>query len=292
MRKVALVNLLLFIVFYADGLPCAPVYSEESSTTIIAAGDIGDCKLPGANLTATLIENMEGDVLAVGDLVYPEGAPKDYIKCYEPTWGRFKARTLPVPGNHDYGTRDAAGYFGYFGAQAGDAGKGYYSVDRPGWHIVALNSNIDSSENSEQMAWLQHDLANTQLACILAFWHHPRFSSGPHGNNNHMAPIWETLSQHHASIVISGHDHDYERLAPMDTTGRIDVMHGIRSFVVGTGGARLYNFGMRSFNSEAWSGNSWGVLKLTLFPGRYRWEFIPVEGGNYQDSGEGRCVAE
>ncbi|MBI3771816.1 MAG: metallophosphoesterase [Gammaproteobacteria bacterium] len=292
MRKSALVRLLFHFGFAVLGLHCLSVYGDDSPVTVIAAGDIGECRLPGASLTANLIEKMEGDILAVGDLVYPEGAPKDYIKCYEPTWGRFKARTLPTPGNHDYGTRDAAGYFGYFGTQAGEIGKGYYSVDRPGWHIVALNSNIDARADSEQVAWLQHDLATTQASCILAFWHHPRYSSGPHGNNNHMAAIWEILAQHHASIVISGHDHDYERLAPMDGAGQIDVPHGIRSFVVGTGGARLYNFSMRSSISEAWNGNTWGALKLTLFPGRYRWEFVPIEGGNYQDSGEGRCATE
>lgn len=292
-RQVLFCGLVLSFVLGALGSPCvAADATAGAAITLFAAGDIGECRFPGSKLTADLIERNDGEVLAVGDLVYPDGATKDYTKCYEPTWGRFKTRTLPVPGNHDYRTKDAVGYFSYFGSRAGEAGKGYYSVDREGWHIIAINSNIDTDADSAQMTWLQQDLAATKATCILAFWHHPRYSSGPHGNSSHMAPIWETLAQHHASIVISGHDHDYERLAPMDANGRIDAAHGIRSFVVGTGGARLYDFSLRSMASEAWNGDSWGVLKLTLLPGRYRWEFLPVNGHDFHDSGEGRCVSD
>jgi len=277
------------------GLCNAASGAEESTAqaiTVLAAGDISECNSPGAALTAQLIEKTEGTVLAVGDLAYPNGSLANFQKCYERTWGQFKARTLPTPGNHEYQTRDAAGYFAYFGKQAGEIGKGYYSVDLPGWHIVAINSSIDTGADSEQEAWLQQDLAANREPCILAFWHHARYSSGPHGDNKHMAPIWETLARHHASLVISGHDHSYERLTPLDATGHIDRQNGIRSFIVGTGGARLYNFAMRSNISEAWNGTNWGVLKLELSPGNYTWEFVPVEGGNFHDSGAGRCAAE
>jgi hypothetical protein len=260
--------------------------------TVLAAGDIAECGSPGAARTAKLIENREGTVLAAGDLAYPNGSLANFNKCYEPTWGRFKARTLPAPGNHEYQTRGAAGYFSYFGKQAGENGKGYYSVDLPGWHIVAINSSIDTGADSEQVAWLRKDLAENKAPCTLAFWHHPRYSSGPHGDNPHMAPVWETLAQHHVSIVISGHDHSYERLAPLDASGQEDKQHGIRSFVVGTGGARLYNFNAQRPHSEVWNGTTWGILELKLSPGSYTWEFIPVEGGNFHDSGESRCAAQ
>lgn len=260
--------------------------------TLLAAGDIAECGSPGAMLTAKLIEKQEGTVLAAGDLAYPKGSLANFTKCYEPAWGRFKARTLPAPGNHEYETRGAAGYFAYFGAQAGESGKGYYSVNLEGWHVIALNSSIDTGADSEQATWLRKDLTENKAPCILAFWHHPRYSSGPHGDNKHMAPIWELLAQHHATIVISGHDHSYERFAPLDAAGHVDEQHGIRSFVVGTGGARLYNFSVRPASSEAWNGSTWGILKLNLSPGSYTWEFIPVEGSHFQDSGAGRCAAE
>lgn len=260
--------------------------------TVLAAGDIAECKSPGAARTAEIIEKIEGTVLAIGDLAYPKGSYDNFMKCYEPTWGQFKSRTLPVPGNHEYETRGATGYFSYFGTQAGENGKGYYSVDLPGWHIIAINSNLDTSANSAQVEWLRKDLTESKASCTLAFWHHPRYSSGPHGDNKHMVPIWETLAEHHASIVISGHDHSYERLAPLDAKGHVDEQHGIRSFVVGTGGAKLYDFSMRAPYSEAWNGATWGVLKLNLSPGSYTWEFIPAAGGHFQDRGEGHCAAE
>lgn len=266
-----------------------PAAHAAPVAVLLAAGDIAECGSAGAQRTAELIDNMEGLVLAAGDLAYPSGTLRDFMKCYEPTWGRFKSRTLPAPGNHEYGIRDAAGYFAYFGKQAGENGKGYYSIDLQGWHLIALNSNIDIGASSEQMRWLQQDLTKNQASCILAFWHHPRYTSGPHGDTQHMAPAWEQLARHHASIVISGHDHNYERLAPLDAKG-FKQESGIRSFVVGTGGAKLYNFGMRSNYSDAWNGTTWGVLKLSLFPGRYTWEFVPVQGGQYQDLGEGRCA--
>jgi hypothetical protein len=286
---------LLGAIIALYGLTSSAVEAEvrnSSSVTVLAAGDIAVCRSPGAKETAKLIENMAGTVLAVGDLAYPNGTRANFKKCYEPTWGRFKDRTLPTPGNHEYITPGAAAYFDYFGGRAGEKGKGYYSVDLQGWHIIAINSSIGTGAGSEQMDWLQKDLSKNKAPCILAFWHHARFSSGPHGDNVYMDPIWETLAQHHASIVISGHDHSYERLAPLDAMGQVDEQHGIRSFIVGTGGARLYNFSLRRPYSEAWNGKTWGVLKLNLFQGGYSWEFIPVAGGHYHDSGEGQCAAE
>lgn len=256
---------------------------------LLAAGDIAECGVPGASLTAALIERLPGTVLAAGDLAYPAGSAKDFARCYAPTWGKFRDRTLPVPGNHEYRTPEAAGYFAYFGPRAGEPGKGYYSVNMGHWHIVAVNSNLDSGPDSEQMRWLRRDLAQNRLGCILAFWHHPRYSSGPHGDDTRMDAVWDVLYRHGASVVIAGHDHDYERLAPLDAAGRRDDRRGIRSFVVGTGGARLYGVSMRGEESEAWNGTTWGVLKLSLYPKGYDWAFVPVAGASYRDAGSGRC---
>src|SRR3569623_694132 len=239
--------------------PSAPI------ATLLVAGDIADCRSPGAAQTAELVDRLDGIVLAAGDLAFPIGSLLDFKKCYEPSLGRFKARTLPTPGNHEYQTPTGAGYFAYFGGQAGENGKGYYSTELQGWHIIALNSNIDAGADSEQLQWLRKDLANTHAPCILAFWHHPRYTSGAHGNNKFMTPIWEALAERKASIVVAGHDHNYERIAPLDGKG-FQRPDGIRSFVVGTGGARLVNFGMRSNYSVAWNGTTWGGLKLELFP--------------------------
>lgn len=265
-----------------DGTPPAAV--------ILAAGDIAQCGLPGAALTTGLIERQAGTVLALGDLAYPRGTAADFARCYEPTWGRFKSRTLPVPGNHDYQTPGAAAYFAYFGARAGKPGKGYYSIDLPGWHIVALNSNIDSGPDSEQLKWLQTDLAGNRQSCILAFWHHPRFTSGYHGDAADVAAMWETLYASGAGIVLSGHEHNYERFAPLDAKGNPDERRGIRSFVVGTGGAKPYDLiRARHEHSEAWYGQGWGVLRLRLYPGRYEWDFLPAGPGTFRDAGAGEC---
>lgn len=268
----------------ADEPPVPPV-------VVLAAGDVAQCSVPGAAATATLLDHTPGTILALGDLAYPRGSAKDFERCYEPTWGRFKHRTLPAPGNHEYLTPDAQGYFDYFESRAGEPGKGYYSLDMDGWHIISLNSNIDAGPGSPQLEWLKADLAASRQACILAFWHHPRFSSGPHLNNKEMAPIWETLYEAGATLVLAGHDHDYERFAPLDGQGRPDETRGIRSFVVGTGGGRLYNISFRSAASEVWNGSTWGVLKLDLYPGRYTWTFLPAAGGDFHDSGEGNCVS-
>jgi hypothetical protein len=261
-----------------------------ADAVVLAGGDIADCGVPGAALTAKLILGTPATVLAVGDLAYPNGGPDEFRRCYGATWGRFRGRTWPVPGNHEYRTAGASGYFGYFGSRAGEPGKGYYSVELGDWHVVALNSSIDAGPESEQMRWLRRDLAENRRTCVLAFFHYPRFSSGEHGDNGRMAAVWETLYAHGASVVLSGHDHHYERFAPLDATGQPDEKRGIRSFVVGSAGATLYGLHGRREHSEAANGTTWGVLKLTLHPGSYDWEFLPVAGGQFNDAGSARCV--
>jgi hypothetical protein len=255
---------------------------------LLAAGDIGECLLPGAEQTARLLDGLRGTILALGDIAYPRGSHLDFGRCYHPHWGRHLDRTMPVPGNHEYETPGAEGYFTYFGDNAGPPGLGYYRFSRPGWLIVALNSEISMAEGSPQLAWLRAELAASRTACTLAFWHRPLFSSGPNGNNPDTRPLFRALYDAGADVVLSGHDHSYERFAPQDPDGRPDQARGIRQFVVGTGGARLSPIGVSRPNSEA-RGSEWGVLRLTLHATTFEWEFIPIAGGAYRDSGTGQC---
>ena len=186
---------------------------------IVGAGDIADCKALGpAARTANLLEKIDGTVFTLGDDAYENGSPKQFADCYGPTWGRFKARTRPVVGNHEYGTAFAAGYFDYFGAAAGDRTKGYYSYDLGKWHLVVINSNCAQvggcHAGSPQEQWLRQDLAAHPAPCTVAMWHHPRYSSGEHGDDRSMRDIWQALYDADADVVLSGHDHDYERFAP------------------------------------------------------------------------------
>lgn len=261
--------------------------------TVVAAGDIADCgsdgtQFPEAARTAALVQPSDALVLTLGDNTYPIGAPTEFADCFHPTWGRFRERIRPSPGNHDYITADAAGYFGYFAAAAGPAARGYYSFDVGAWHVISLNSNVEAAPGSPQFAWLQADLAASKALCTLAYWHHPVFSSGPHGNDPHMADIYRLLHGAGVEIVLAGHDHVYERFAPQDADGRPDPVRGVRSFNVGTGGARLYSWRTLQSNSEFRDNSSHGVLRLTLEAERYRWAFIPVVG-TARDEGSAAC---
>ena len=265
--------------------------ARASAPVVLIAGDVAQCDSPGAQSTARLIKSLPPyPVLAAGDLAYPRGAPEEFARCYAPAWGAFKTRTYPAPGNHEYGTPGAAGYFDYFGARAGEPAKGYYSFDIGQWHIVSLNSNRELESGSPQWLWLEADLRRHRHACVLAYWHHPRFSSGPHGDDVRLQAIWALLYQQGVSVVVAGHDHDYERFAPMNDKGERDQARGIRSFVVGTGGARLYALKQRHLLSEVWQGDNWGVLQLTLYDTRYAWAFLPVMGGTFHDTGSAQCV--
>jgi hypothetical protein len=229
-------------------------------------------------------------VLTLGDNVYPAGSPSQFTDCYAPTWGRFMNRVRPSPGNHDYLTRDAAGYYDYFGERAGPYGRGYYSFDVAGWHLISLNSEIDATKGSPQFRWLVEDLkASGTARCALAYWHRPRFSSGPHGDDARMNDVYVALHAAGVDVVLAGHDHVYERLAPHDPTGAPDPVHGIRSFTAGTGGAVLYRFRRTHPASEFRDASAHGLLRLTLGAGRYRWEFVPVGGGPARDRGSAVC---
>jgi hypothetical protein len=263
---------------------------------LVGAGDIASCDdLSGAYATAKLIENISGTVVAIGDLAYPDGSDENFSKCYDPTWGRFKDRTRPAPGNHEYHSDGASGYVRYFGAAAGDPKKGYYSYDLAGWHILALNSECAEvggcDAASPQGQWLRQDLAQHPKTCTLAYFHKPLFSSGgAHGNDPQMRPLWDALYHGGADIVLNGHDHDYERFAPQNPEGQLDRDHGIREFIVGSGGKNSHRrMGAPKPNSEVRNDDAFGVLKLTLHSRSYDWEFVPEAGKSFADSGSGRC---
>lgn len=262
---------------------------------LLAAGDIASCDTQFDEATSGLVGGISGTVATLGDNVYPAGAESQFQECYEPSWGVHKDRTRPSVGNHEYVTEDAAGYFGYFGGAAGDPDEGYYSYDLGNWHIIVLNSNCHRvggcAEGSPQEAWLRADLEAHKTSCTLAYWHHPRFSSGAqHGNSDFMRPAWEALYEYGAEVVLSAHEHSYERFAPQTPDGTPDVGGGIREFVVGTGGRSLYEFrSMPIATSEVRNNDTYGVLKLTLRPSSYDWEFVPIEGGTFTDSGASPC---
>ena len=268
----------------------AILVSAANDPVMIGAGDISECDSNGAAATAHLLEGIDGTIFTLGDHVYRDGTTEQFRSCYAPTWGRYKARTRPVPGNHDYHTDNGAPYYAYFGESAGEPGKGYYSYDRGAWHLVALNSNIAAETGSPQERWLRDDLAAHKTSCTLAYWHVPVFSSGRHGDDAHMKDLWRVLYAFGADVVVNGHDHNYERFAPQDPDGKADATRGIREFIVGTGGARLRPIKGQQANSEVRDGATWGVLKLTLRPTSYDWEFLPVAGGTFRDAGSTACV--
>jgi len=274
--------------------PRSPSAREEQTAVLVGAGDIADCKnLTGAEATAKLLDKIPGTVFTVGDLAYPDGS-KENFTCYEKTWGRARSRTRPAPGNHEFHSAGATPYFNYFGVLAGDPKTGYYSYDLGSWHIIVLNSECmdvgGCGAGSPQQQWLRADLAAHPVACTLAYWHKPLFSSGSaHGNDLTVKPFWDALYDANADVVINGHDHDYERFAPQTPDGTSDSARGIREFVAGTGGKSHRPFGTPKPNSEVSDFTAFGVLKLTLRANGYNWQFIPEEGKTFTDSGSGTC---
>jgi len=256
--------------------------------TLVGAGDIGWCGLAGAAATGRLLDAIGGAVFTAGDNAYPNASAQNFTQCYDPAWGRHKSRTYAVPGNHDYEQPSAAAYFAYFGDRAGPSGLGYYSFTLGAWHVITLNSEIATSAGSSQVAWLKSDLAENRPACTAVIWHKPLFSSGPNGDNLFMREIWRVLYDANVDVIINGHDHDYERFAPQDPDGRRDSARGIREFVVGTGGAQLYDFATPHANTEIWF-SVWGVLQLTLRANDYDWRFVPIAGQSSSDFGTDRC---
>lgn len=259
----------------------------ETSGVIVGAGDIGYCGTGGAEATARLLDRVSGTVFTAGDNAYMSGSREEYQNCYDPSWGRHRARTRPTPGNHEY-TNGPAPYFEYFGGSAGSGAAGYYSYTVASWTILALNSEIPSGPGSPQSEWVRNELSTQRSACTAVIWHRPLFSSGRNGDNPDMRDLWRTLYEFNVDLVINAHDHTYERFAPQDPNGRFDPVHGIRQFIVGTGGAPLYQFANVRANSEVRAA-AWGVATFTLIGGGYQWEFLPVDGETFRDSGSASC---
>ena len=270
-----------------------PTPGSAVDATLIAAGDIAFCGSSGDEATAALLDTLPGSVVTLGDNAYESGTATEFAQCYDPTWGRAKARTRPATGNHEYAAGNAAGYYAYFGAAAGDATKGYYSYDLGSWHVIALNAQCafvgGCGAGSPQETWLRADLQAHPAACTLAYWHQPRFSSGEHGSNTTYQPFWQALYEASADVVLNGHDHDYERFSPQTPSGALDSSAGIREFVSGTGGKSHYPILSPIANSEVQNSDTYGVLKLTLHATSYDWQFVPVAGATFTDSGSGSC---
>jgi chitodextrinase len=263
--------------------------STGSDPVITAAGDIcgssTDCT-PTANLVVQINPTR---ALTLGDNAYNDGSLSEFMSEYDPNWGRFKSKTSPSPGNHDYHISGAGGYFSYFGSLAPAP---YYSYDLGAWHLISLasSSGLDPSAGGPEEAWLKQDLAAHKNQCILAYWHEPRWSSGTtHGSNSDWADVWSDLYAAGADVVLNGHEHNYERFGKQSPSGAADA-RGIREFIVGTGGASHgYPFGTPIANSQVRNDNTWGVLKLTLHATSYDWQFVPIAGSTFTDSGSDTC---
>jgi hypothetical protein len=265
-----------------------------STATLLVAGDIATCKSTADEATARLLDRLPGTIVAIGDLAYPDGSWADFRNCYDPSWGRHAARTRPVIGNHEYKTGSPAAWLAYFHGQGPAAGRTWYAFDAGSWRVYVLDSDCTEiggcSRSSSEGRWLAADLAANQRACSIAFMHHPRFSSGRHGNNVSVAPLWRMLYDARAELVVSGHDHDYERFALLAPDGRRAPGRGIREFVVGTGGAPLRAFRYPAGpDSQARNSHSHGILQLDLGPRGYTWRFRAVGGSGFTDAGHAGC---
>lgn len=281
--------------------------TSQTGTKIVAVGDIS-CQ-PGEEVTPTtcqmqkvvdaIVSEKPVHVLALGDLQYDSGAPQAFEAAFKPLWEPLRDITYATPGNHEYATDSAAGYFGYWNGsgteskQAGQTGKGFYSTDIGAWHVISLNSNCDDvggcGEGSEQATWLAADLAGSTATCTLAFWHHPRFTSGRHNNATNTATFWDTLYAKKADVVLNGHDHVYERFARQTPAAQVDTVRGIREFVAGAGGKSLYKFkSTLQPNHEAGNDSDFGYMVLTLYPSSYAWEYKTVSGA-VVDQGSSSC---
>lgn len=263
-----------------------PRPGPSQTVDVIAVGDIGWCGSRGTTETAQLVASLSGSLLLAGDIAYPNGSATDFQRCFHPEWGRFQSRWHAVPGNHEYQTPNASGYFDYFGHAAGSDRSGYYALVLGDWLVLMLDSNVPAQRNSPQWEFVRRELELRRGPCTLAVWHHPLFTSGQNGPNPFMRDMFTLLEIGGADVVISAHDHLYERFAKQTQEGRPSE-RGIRQFTVGTGGAELYRFITTAPNSEVRIAQ-FGILRLSLQPTGYRWEFVLTAGG-LGDSGTEGC---
>jgi len=307
-----LISTLLLALFFsfvpvAVPSPSAPAVAQTTSDPVIAAaGDIscattstgyndgeGTATRCQQKATSDLLVGQDlAAVLPLGDIQYKLGEESEFAAVYDPTWGRVKSISRPVPGDHEYRTAGATGYYNYFGAAAGDPATGYYSFDIGSWHLIALNSVcaiVDCSAGSAQEQWLKADLAAHPNDCTLAYMHSPRWSSGEGGSSISVAPLIRALYAGKADVVLAGHSHVYERFAPQRPPGVLDTDRGLRAFVVGSGGKSHGNWKTIRANSEMRNNDTFGVLKLTLHATSYDWQFDSAAGGTFTDEGSDEC---
>jgi len=274
------------VIGAAGDIACDPTSSSFNSGN----GTSSSCRQKA--VSDVMLNSGLTAVLTLGDIQYEDGTLTKYQQSYDLSWGRLKSITRPALGNHEYLTAGASGYYDYFGAAAGDRTKGYYSYDIGAWHIIALNSNCSKvggcGAGSPQELWLKADLAAHPNMCTLAYWHHPKFSSGEHGSSSSYDVFWKDLYDARVELVLNGHDHDYERFAPQNPGGTADP-NGIQEFVVGTGGKNHYTFRTTLPNSVVRNSDTYGFLKLTLHPTSYDWQFVPELGKTFTDSGTRNC---
>lgn len=280
--------------------PTRTISPTSTPAVLVGAGDIATCgdipESQGDEKTVAIIESVlreypHAAVFTAGDNAYGEGTRAQFKNCFGPTWGKFKDRIHPAIGNHEYLTDQGAPYFEYFGEAAGAPGEGFYSYDLGDWHILVMNSNCDyiaCGPNSRQVAWMTEDLKANPTQCSLAVWHHPRFSSGLAGDSGIINPFWRTAIDLGVDVIVSGHDHDYERFDPMDALGNADP-NGARLFVVGAGGGELRGWGEIKPNSVVRYNGDHGVISFVLYPNRYEWTFHPAEDLALTDSGSADC---
>ena len=284
--------------------PAAPRYvtptgmvTANAPEIFLGAGDISTCSNNNDEATAQILDTIPGTVFALGDNVYEDGTTSEFNNCYDPTWGRHKARTKPSAGNHEYNTSGAGPYYQYFGAAAGDPDKGYYSYNLGAWHIVVINSNISRSTGSAQDTWLVNDLEASTSLCTAAYFHHPLYSStGGSGNGgvtySSMRPVYDRLYEYGVDVILAGHRHHYERLAPMKPDGTSDPVNGFRTFIAGMGGRGGGGTTNQHPLSEIANGSTFGILKMYLYDDSYAWKFIPEAGKTFSDSGSAACIGE
>lgn len=277
----------------------APGHAAARTYTVFAAGDIA-CKTGDpvtrerchhARIARRIAVQKPDRVLILGDAQYPRGSYRDFIGSFRRSWGRFSDIWHPAPGNHEYMTPAAAGYFRFFRSAAGPSRRGYYSFNLGAWHIVSLNSNckvVGCRFGSKQNRWLRADLRRNRKRCIAAFWHHPFATSGKRGGNTAVGPLWKELRKARAELVMAGHDHHYERLTPMLETGQRSWRRGVRGFVAGTGGSSIQPVGPQIARSSYLRGGTYGALRLRLASGRYSWSYVD-EAGRVFDRGSARC---
>lgn len=264
-----------------------PTTPPAGSTWVNVLGDTGWCGSPVMTQLARLMDTLGGDILFAGDLAYDNGTMEEYRRCFDPHFGRFRNRTWAVPGNHEYNTPGAAGFFTYFAERGGPSRDGYYALRLAGWHVLMLNSNIPMARGSRQFEFARQELESSTARCTLAVWHHPFDSSGPNGPNPQQRDLWDLLYTRNADVVVAAHDHLYERHAPMNPSMQSDPVRGIRLFISGGGGAPPYQRARGAIRSELVL-STHGLLRLKLEPALYEWEFLGANG-NVLDRGLNIC---